>query len=54
MTQHDPCRAPRLARHTGGADELDGLFEFGDPLFALRERQKRPSSPYGEQIADVG
>jgi hypothetical protein len=38
MTQHDPCRASRLARRTGGDDELDGLFEFGDPLFALRER----------------
>jgi hypothetical protein len=34
-TQHDPWRASTLACRTGGDDELDGLFEFGDPLLAL-------------------
>ena len=32
---HDPCRASALAWRTGGDDEIDGLFEFGNPLLAL-------------------
>jgi hypothetical protein len=33
--QHDPSRASALTWRTGGDDELDLLFEFGDPLLAL-------------------